>query len=144
VFERFFFDSVCQQAHNSVPENRDKKNEVARTAHATPAGAQTKMFYKLSPHGNVDVVLPNSCAGNHVRKGFSTTAPKSDARATEMSAVRTVVRQVLSNFKFGTDMCGVTRTVLVDPVRSGPFQVSTPHHSVGKFSVLVKPFSRRP
>jgi hypothetical protein len=130
VFERFFFDSVCQQAHNSVPENRDKKNEVARTAYSTPAGAQTKLFYKLSPHGNVDVVLPNSCAGNHVRK-FSCTEPNSAASATEMSAVRTVVRRVLSNFKFGTDMCRVTRTVLVDPERSGPFQVRPPHHSVG-------------
>ena len=112
-----FFDSVCQQDLNRVPENRDKKNEAARNAYATPAGAQKKLFYKLSAHGNVDVVLPNSCAGNHVRKGFSTTAPKSDARAAEMSAVRTVVRQVLSDFKFGTDMCCVTRTVLVDPAR---------------------------
>ena len=85
------------------------------------------MAYKLSAHGNVDVVLPNSCAGNHVRK-FSVHAPGSDARAAEMDAVCAVVRQVLSAaFQSGAVVkCGVTGTVNVDPQRSGPFQARPP------------------
>jgi hypothetical protein len=56
-----------------------------------------------SAQANVDVVLPNSCAGNHVRK-FSVLAPGSAAaRAEEKSAIRAVVRQVPANFRFGAD-----------------------------------------
>ena len=33
------------------------------------------------------------------------------------------VRKLLQAFDFGVDKCGVTRTVHVDPHRSGPFQV---------------------
>jgi hypothetical protein len=115
-FIRFLFRP---QKFFSDPKHRDEKNRAARAAHATPAGAATKLDYKKSAHSNVDVVLPNSCAGNHVRK-FSSTAPKSAARAAEMTAVRTVAKHVMSAFKFGTDMCRVMRTVLVDPARSGP------------------------
>ena len=68
-FEPFFF-SLSLPTHFSDPANRDKKNLAARNAYATPAGAHTKLSYKLSAHGNVDVVLPNSCAGNHARYGF--------------------------------------------------------------------------
>ncbi len=39
------------------------------------------------------------------------------------------MRQVLGAFDFDVDKCGVTRTVLVDPERSGPLQVSNrPSH----------------
>ncbi len=94
-----------------------------RAAHATPAGAATKLAYMQSAHGNVDVVLPHSCAGNHVRK-FSLHAPGSAARAAAMDDVSAVVRQVLSAaFRSGAVVkCGVTGTVNVDPQRSGPFQ----------------------
>ena len=109
-----FFHSFSFRPQNffSVPEHRAEKNRAARAAHATPAGAATKLAYKLSAHGNVDVVLPNSCAGNHVRK-FSVHAPGSDARAAEMDAVCAVVRQVLSAaFRSGAVVkCGVTGTI---------------------------------
>lgn len=119
-----------RQEYYNVPEHREKKRRAARAAHATPAGAATKSAYLRSAHGNVDVVLPNSCAGNHVRK-FSVYEPKSAARAAQMADVRVVVQQVTDDFfSSSTRMCSLLRTVPVDPERGGPFQASTPppHH----------------
>ncbi len=73
------FHSVCQQVQLSVPRNRAKKHLVARAAYAKPATFAARLTHKLSAHGSVDVVLPNSCAGNHVRK-FSSTVPNSSFR----------------------------------------------------------------
>ena len=42
---------------------------------------------------------------------------------THAMQVCTGVRKLLQAFDFGVDKCGVTRTVHVDPQRSGPFQV---------------------
>ena len=59
-----------------------------------------------------------------------------------MNDVRTKVKQVLSAFNFGTDMCGVMRTVLVDPARSGPFQVRPPPHPPPQCRSLLNLFSQ--
>jgi hypothetical protein len=96
--------------------------------------------YTSSAHGHVNVIVPNRIANSHANE-FSVAIARSDEMESEKIMVRTciwsfvtntfliqardAVRQVLQAFDFASDKCGVTRTVFVDPQRSGPFQVFT-------------------
>jgi hypothetical protein len=139
----FMLLTLFWQTYYSDPVNRAKKISAQRAYAATPSAVAVVSAYISSAHGHVDVALPNSIANRHANE-FSVEVVGSAEMEAEKIMVRACVsrsvlamsvthamqvcagvRKLLQAFDFGVDKCGVTRTILVDPRRSGPFQVFT-------------------